>query len=327
MAFEMRGAIATLTALMIVAAGLVPVATAQSSYPAQPIRLLITNPPGGLPDTVARLYAKSLETRLKQSVIVENRPGANGTVAVAAMMTADADGYTLVVTDGAIYSVNPFLYPNLPYSETSLKPISLLARAPLFLAVHPKVGVRTLAAFVEHARANPGKLNYGSSGVGSLHHLAMVALASALKLDMVHVPFKGTGESVPALLGGHVDILFSAYPSLSGAAEGKQVIFLAASTIKRSPLAPNLPSVSDVVPEYDYAALIGAYGRAEISPTIVNRLASEFAQIAKEAEVVRVLAAGGAEAVGSDPDAHQVALHGEATRVRNLVQSTGLKLR
>lgn len=313
--------------VLIGAAGASSTANAQAPYPAQAIRLLITNPPGGLPDTVARFYAKRMEPRVGQTVVVENRPGANGTVAVAAMLNAEPDGYTLVVTDGAIYSVNPFLYTKLPYAEKDIRPVSLLARAPLFLAVHPKVGVSTLADFITRARARPGQLNYGSSGVGSLHHLSMVAFTSALKLDMVHVPFKGTGESVPALLGGHVDVLFSAYPSLSGAAEGKQVTLLAANTIKRSPLAPDLPSLSDVISQYDYPSLIGVYARADVPPVIVGKLATVLAEVAKEPDIIKSLAVAGVEAVGSDPEAHREALQGEATRVRNLIESTGLKLK
>ena len=327
MTSPMRTLVAGLTVGLAVFAASAGDGAAQSAYPAQAIKLVITNPPGGLPDTVARFYAKRMEARLGQTVIVENRPGANGTVAVAAMLNAAADGYTLVVTDGAIYSVNPFLYTNLPYTENDIRPISLLARAPLFLAIHPKVGAGSLNEFVTHVRNHAGQLNYGSSGVGSLHHFAMVALTSALKLEMVHVPFKGTGESVPALLGGHVEALFSAYPSLSGAADGKQIRLLAASTIKRSPLAPDLPSIAETIPEYDYAALIGAFARTDVPPGIVEKLAGVFAEIAKEGEIVNALAIAGAEAVGSNPDGHRAALQGEATRVRNLVKSTGLKLR
>ena len=168
---------------------------------------------------MARIFGRRLVEALRQPVVVENRPGGNGAVAVNAMLAAPANGYTFVVTDGAIWSVNPALYPDNSYSEKDLKAVSLMARAPLFLALHPKVPANTFAEFVAHAKANAGKLNYGSSGVGSIHHLSMVALGEALKLDMTHVPFKGTGESVPALLGGHIDALFSAYPSLSGAAQ------------------------------------------------------------------------------------------------------------
>src|ERR1700724_2789821 len=166
---------------------------------AQPIRFFVQAAPGGLPDTVARIVARRLQERLKGTIVVENRPGANGGVAAAALTAGPADGYTFLITDGAIVSINPVLYSKIPYSPRDLLPVALLARAPLFLAVHPSVPVKTMAEFIAYVRANPGKLNYGSSGVGSTHHLSMEALKAALKLDITHVPFKGTGESVPAL--------------------------------------------------------------------------------------------------------------------------------
>ena len=142
---------------------------------------------------------------------------------------------------------------------------------------HPKVPANTLDEFIAFVRANPGKMNYGSSGVGSNHHLSMVAMTHALKLEATHVPFKGTGESVPALLGGHVDALFSAYPSLIGANEAKTVKMLAANGAKRSTLAPNLPSLAEKIPGYDYAVIIGIYARAETPDAIVAKIAAEAA--------------------------------------------------
>lgn len=297
------------------------------SYPNQPIRFIITHPAGGLPDTVARIYGRRLEQRLGQSVIVENRSGANGAVAVNGMLSAPPDGYTFVVTDGAIWSVNPLINPQLSYAVKDLQAVSLLASAPLFLAVHPKVPANTLDEFIAFMRANPGKVNYGSSGVGSNHHLSMVAMAHALKLEATHVPFKGTGESVPALLGGHVDALFSAYPSLIGANETKQVKMLAANGSKRSTLAPDLPTIAEKIPGYDYAVIIGIYARAETPAAIVGRIAAETAEIAKEPDVIQRLTVLGVEAIGSGPQAFTAALNDETKRVGALIQETGLKLK
>jgi tripartite-type tricarboxylate transporter receptor subunit TctC len=313
----------------LLAAGLAAAsANAQGqAYPNQPIRFIITHPAGGLPDTVARLYGRRIEQRTGQSVVVENRAGGNGAVAVNGMQGAAANGYTFVVTDGAIWSINPIINPQLSYSVKDLKPIAHLANAPLFLAVHPKVEANTLDEFIEFVRARPGKLNYGSSGVGSNHHLSMVALAAALKLDMTHVPFKGTGESVPALLGGHVEALFSAYPSLIGANETKAVKMLATNGAQRSSLAPNLPSIAEKAPGYDYSVIIGMYGRAETPDEAVKKIAAEVAEIAKEPEMIQRLTTLGVEAVGAGPDAWRLALDQETTRVRRLIEETGLKLR
>ncbi len=317
-------ALATLAALCMQA--LPARAQGAAAYPSQTIKLLITNPPGGLPDTVARIYGRHLETRMGQSVVVENRPGANGTIAVSAMMGAPANGYTLIVTDGGIYSANPALYSNLSYSEKDLKPMAILARAPLFLAVHPKIEANTLAEFIAHVRANPGKLNYGSSGVGSVHHFTVVAMSAALKLDMVHVPFKGTGESVPALLGGHIDVLFSAFPSLSGAAETKKVKFLAANSAKRSTLAPELPAIAELIPDFDFAPIIGIYGRTGTPAAAIQKIAANVIEIAKDPEVIQRLSILGVEALGAGSEAHEAALQLESKRSRELIRATGLKM-
>ena len=215
--------------------------------------MMVPNPAGGLPDTVARIVGKRLQERLGQPVVIENRPGANGRVAVAALLAAPADGYTLLVTDGAILTINPLLYANLAYNPKDILPIAMLARAPMFLAANPKVPAASLAELIAYAKAHPGQINYGSGGIASTHHLSMEAFAAGLKLDMKHVPFKGTGEAVPALLGGHIDLLFSAYPSLAGAAEGGQVELLATNGSERSKQAPNLPALSEVIPGFDLA--------------------------------------------------------------------------
>jgi len=306
--------------------GLSAPAHAQSTYPSQPIRFIVTNPAGGLPDTVARIYGRHLEQRLGQPIIIENRGGGNGTIGINSMLSYPPDGYAFVVTDGAVYSVNPLIQANISYKESDIKPAGLLAISPLFLAAHPKVGVKTLPELIAYAREHQGQLNYGSSGVGSAHHLSMVAFLTALKLNMTHVPFKGTGESVPALLGGHVDLLFSAYPSLSGAAEAKQVNLLATASGTRSSLEPNLPSISEVIPDYDYKAIIGLFSHAQTPQAVLDKIATEIAAIAKDPDVVQRLKVVGAEAAGYDGKGHLVELQKERKRYEPLLDTVGLKL-
>lgn len=302
-------------------------AQAQAPYPNQTVKFIVPYSAGGLPDTVARLFARHLEAPLGQSIVVENRGGANGALAVGSLLNAAPDGYTLIVSDGTISSVNPAMYKNVNYSEKDLKPIALLARAPLFLAAHPKTKVNTLAAFIDYVRANPGTVNYGSSGVGSTHHLSMIALASALKLEMVHVPFKGTGESVPALLGGHVEVLFSAFPSLSGAADNKQITLLAANSAKRSSFAPGLPAISEVVPDYDFATIVGIFGRSDVPSEIVTKLSQQAVIAAKSPALSKALSAVGIEIVGASSDEFIDALRSETVRVRAVIAAAGLAIK
>ena len=302
-----------------------PTALGQAAYPSQAVKVMVPNPAGGLPDTVARIVGRRLQERLGQSVVIENRPGANGRVAVAALLGAPADGYTLLVTDGSILTINPLLYASLAYSPKDILPIAMLARAPMFLAVNPKVPAASLSEFVAYAKANPGKINYGSGGIASTHHLSMEAMAAALKLDMKHVPFKGTGEAVPALLGGHIDVLFSAYPSLSGAAEGGQLRLLATNGLQRAKQTPNLPALSEVIPGFDLAPTIGIFGRADTAPAVVDKLVAEALAALKEAEVVRQLTVVGVEAAGAAPDGYAAAIEAERKRMAAAVEAAGLK--
>ena len=228
-----RTALAALA--MLAAFPLAPgAAQAQPSSSAPTIKFIITHPAGGLPDTVARIVGKRMQERLNQTIVVENRAGANGGIAVNAMTSAPADGTTFVVTDGAIMSINPQLYSKLPYNPKDVAPVAVFATAPLFLAVHPSMPVSNMKELIAHVKANPGKYNIGSSGVGSIHHISLEALKTGLGLQISHIPYKGTGEAVPALLGGHVQMLFSAYPSLAGAAGTKRITLLATNGLTRS---------------------------------------------------------------------------------------------
>ena len=301
-------------------------ASAQAqSYPTQPIRIFVQAAPGGLPDTVGRIVARRLQERLNATIVVENRPGANGGVAAASLEQQPADGYTFLVTDGSVVSINPVLYRKIPYDPANLLPVVMLARAPLFLAAHPQVPVKNMQEFIDYVRANPGKLNYGSSGVGSTHHLSMEALKASLKLDMTHVPFKGTGESVPALLGGHVDVLFSAFPSLSGAIATHKVTLLATNGAQRSPQAPDAPPIADWIPGFDFAPVIGLFARTGTPQAIIDKFSAEAIATVKEPDVVRALAVTGVEAVGGGPDDYAKSLKGEMARVAETVRLAGIQ--
>lgn len=301
-------------------------ARGQAPYPSQGIRLVVPYAPGGVPDTVARFISQGLQERLGQSVVVENRPGGNGSVAAAAIAAAPADGYTLLVTDSAMLSVNPLFFKQLAYSShRDFVPVALLARAPLFLAVHSDVPVATLREFIDYVKARPGQINYGSSGIGSTHHLTMEAVKAALHLTMTHVPYRGTGQSVPALLGGHVQALFSAYPSLKGAVESNRVKLIATNGAQRSPLAPDVPSLAEVIPGFDLITLIGVYARAGTPLPVVRKIAAEAVAIVKQPAVLPQFAALGMEPAGEGPEEFGRAVADEIERVTKVVDSAGIK--
>jgi tripartite-type tricarboxylate transporter receptor subunit TctC len=323
MANKLRVASAGIAAFLACSFG---VASAQAPFPSQPIRLVVPYAAGGVPDTVARFVSQGLQERLGQSVVVENRPGGNGSVAAATLAGAPADGYTLLVTDSAMLSVNPLFFKQLAFNaQKDFMPVALLARAPLFLAVHPDVPVTTLREFLDYVKARPGQVNYGSSGIGSTHHLTMEAVKAALNLNMTHIPYRGTGQSVPALLGGHVQALFSAYPSLKGAVETNRVRLLATNGAQRSPLAPDVPSLAEVIPGFDLITLIGVYARTGTPAAVVNRIAREAVAVVGEPAVVPQFAALGMEPAGEGPDDFGRSVAVEIKRVTKVVESAGIK--
>jgi tripartite-type tricarboxylate transporter receptor subunit TctC len=302
-----------------------PLSQAQAPYPNQGIRFVVPYAPGGLPDTVARITAQHLQERIGQSVVVENRAGGGAAAAVTALMGAPADGYTFIVTDGSIVSTNPALFKQLSYNPKDIVPLALLGSTPLFLAAHPDLPVSTLREFVDYVKANPGKINYGSSGVGSIHHLSMEALKAPLKLEMTHIPYRGTGQSVPALLGGHVQVLFSAYPSLVGAVESKKVKLLANNGSTRWFQAPDVPTIAEIIPGYDLATIVGLYGRPGLPQPIVDKITAEAIAAVNTPEAKKQLTAAGIEPTGGDGSVFAKALKREIDNVTAVVKSAGIE--
>lgn len=314
---------------LVVAAGIFSMpllASAQGAYPNKPIKFVVPYSAGGLPDTVARIFAQRLTEKLGQSVVVDNKPGANGVVAAQTLASSPKDGYTFLVTDGSMFSINPAIYKNLGYDyKKDFMPVSLAARAPLYLAVNPKVPANTLAEFIALVKSKPGTLNYGSSGVGSTHHLTMEAMKASLGLDLTHVPFKGSGQSVPALIGGQVEVLFAALPSLVGFVKSGQVKLLASNAAQRSAQASNVPAIAEVIPGFDFAPIVGVLAATGTPQSAIDRIASEMAAIAKMPEVITILNNAGIDAIGSGPADYNKAILGENERLVKAIAAAGIK--
>lgn len=314
------------SAMLLAGMLLPPFAAAQGTYPNRPIKFVVPYAAGGLPDTVARIYAQRLGDKLGQAVVVDNRPGANGVVAAQALATAPKDGYTFLVTDGSMFSINPAIYKNLGYDyKRDFMPVSLAARAPLYMAVHPKVPANTLQEFIALAKAKPGTLNYGSSGIGSTHHLTMEAMKAALGLQITHVPFKGTGQSVPALIGGQVEVLFSALPSLAGFVKSGQVKLLANNAAQRSSQEPNVPAIAEIIPGFDFAPIVGVLAATGTPASAIERISHEMALISKMPEVITTLNNAGIEPIGGSPADYGKAILGENERLAKAITASGIK--
>ena len=309
-------------------ATLVVACAAHAQYPARPIKIVVPYAAGGLPDTMTRAVTPKLGEALGQAVVVENMGGAGGISGVTEVARSSADGYTLLVADVGQIAINPHLFSKLPYAPLKdLAPVSLIGTSPLYLVAHPSVPANSLQQLVAYAKAHPGKLNYGSSGIGSIHHLATEALKAGFGIDIVHVPYKGTGQSVPALLGGQVALLNSALPSIAGHLKDGKVKILAISSAKRSAQTPEVPTVAESgIPGYDYVAEIGMLAPAGTPREIIQRLAGEIAKVVKQPDVVQRFTQLGIDAVGSTPEAYATLNKSDYEKYAKLVKASGAKI-
>ena len=304
-----------------------PGAANAQEWPAKPVRMVVPYAAGGLPDTMTRILGVRLGEAIGQQVVVENRGGAGGISGSEAVAKSAPDGYTLLVADVGQVAINPHLYANLPYDPLKdLVAVTLLGTTSLFMVAHPGVPATSFAELVALARSRPGQLNYGSSGAGSIHHLATEAFKSALKLDIVHVPYKGMGQAVPALLGGQVSILFSALPAIESHVKAGKLKLLAISTPKRSPQAPEVPTVAELgIPGYDFGPEIGVLAPAGTPQALVARISVEIAKTVKSPEVAQRYSQLGIEAVGSTPEGYSAMIRAAYERYARVVKTSGAK--
>src|SRR5690349_13820342 len=301
-------------------------ATAQAEFPNKPVTWVVPYAPGGLPDTIARVLGQKVSEKWGQPVVVENRPGGNGVVAAQYVLAKPADGYTLMVTDLATFTINPFTYKSLPYSEKDFAFVSLTARAPLFLPMHPSIPPADFPQFVALAKANPGRFSYGSSGIGSIMQLVMESVKASLGIDLLHVPFKGTGQSVPAAVTNQVSLVVSAYPSLAGFAKDNKLKLIAVTTEKRSALAPDVASISEsAIAGFDLAPYIGLTGPAGIPAPVVEKVAADVAEALRDPGTLERLRALGIDPVGGGPKEFAATLATDRAKVEKIVVQAGIK--
>jgi tripartite-type tricarboxylate transporter receptor subunit TctC len=272
------------------------------------------------------MLAQRLTEAMGQPFIVDNRPGGNGAVAAANLATSPADGDTLLVTDGSMLTISPLTNKKLPYDPVkAFVPVSLVATSPLFLAVNSNVKANTLDEFVTLAKEKGGSMNYGSSGIGSTHHLSMEAMKAGMGVSLTHVPYRGSGASVPALVGGQVEAVFSAYPSLAAFAKQGQVKILATNSLKRSSLAPNVPAISERLPGFNFAVMVFVVAPAGTPNEPIQRISAEIAKLAKRQDVIDQMKAAGIEMIGGGPAELTEAINGERQRMALAAKQADLK--
>ena len=278
-----------------------PVA-AQQAYPSRPIRIISIFAPGGGNDVICRLIAQKLTESFKQQVIVENRVGASGIVGTEAAARSVPDGYTITLIPSG-HTVNATLYRKLPYdSIKDFTPLSLAGIGPLILAVHPSVPAKNVPELIALAKARPGQLTYGSSGVGGSGHLAGAQFESMTKTTMVHIPYKGMSLVVSDLMGGQLSMSFGTSLSVTPHIRSGKLRALATTGAQRSPAFPDLPTVAEFLPGYEASLWYGFVGPARLPPEIVQRLNTEIVAALRLPDVREKLASQGVDARPTTPD-------------------------
>jgi tripartite-type tricarboxylate transporter receptor subunit TctC len=304
-------------------------AVAQSDYPNRPIKLIVGFAPGGSTDIVGRIVAQKLGERLGQTVVVENRAGAGGTIGADVAAKAPPDGYTLTLGTTSTHAIAPGAYSKLPYNPvTDFTQISLVAITPYLLVVNPQVQARNLDEFIALAKSQPGKMNYASAGNGTATHLAMEMLKDAAKIDLVHVPYKGNAPADVAILAGEVQAVFGSMPALLQNTKANKVRPLAVGTATRSPALPEVPTVAEQgYPGFEAALWLGIMGPADMPKPVVDRLYREIVAIVATPDFKAAMDANGAEPLGSkSPEEFREMLRGQVDKYGKITKAVGIKL-
>ena len=295
-------------------------------YPARPVRMIVPYPPGGPTDVLARIVAVKLSEALGQAFAIDNKAGASGMIGAAEVAKAAPDGYTLL-GNASIHVINPSLYPKSAFDAIAdFTPVTQLAGVPLILVVNNDLPVRSVRELIAYAKANPGKLNFASSGNAAAQHLAGESFKIAAGAQMQHVPYKGSAPALTDLIGGQVQLMFDSMPSAMPHVKAGKLRPLAVTTAKRSAAVPDLPTVAEAgVAGYDISTWYGLWAPKGTPREITERIASETAKILKLPDVRERYAALGAEPIGSTPDEFAAYCRSELSKWAKIVRESGAK--
>ena len=297
------------------------------SYPIKPIKVIVPAAAGGTTDLTARLVGQKMAERLGQPVIVENRSGGNETIGTDVVAKSAPDGYTLLIAAPAAIVILPHLQ-KLPYSvERDLEPVSLAAATPLVLVVHPGLAAQSVKDLIALAKARPGHLSYASAGSGGVQHLAAELLKATMKIDIVHVPYKGAGPVMQDLIGGQVQMFFAGMPPAMPHVRSGKLRALAVTTTHRSAAAPEVPTMEEAgVPRFDISNWFAYFVPATTPSGVIGKLNAEINRALKEQDVKEKLAGVGAEAMGTSPEELARYMRRESAKFAELIKLSGAKL-
>ena len=298
------------------------------AYPAKPVRMVVPYVAGGSLDVVSRLFAQGMSEDLGQPFVVENRPGANGNVGTEQVARSPADGYTLAMVSAGTIAINPFLYAKMSYdTQKDLAPVSLVAAGPMVLVVNGALPIQSLNELIAFSKANPGKLNVGSGGNGSLAHLSAEMMRSRMGISFTHVPYKGTSLAQNDLLAGHIQALFDTlYTAVPFIADGRTRA-LAVTSIKRSSVLPEVPTIAEVgIRDYTADAWSGLVGPAGLPREIVVRLQASIAKVAQRDQVQKRLVSVGSEGVASTPEQFAATIQADRVKWAEVIKASGARI-
>ena len=302
-----------------------PALVAAQAWPSKPVKIVCPFPAGGATDVVSRLLAQKLTEAWGQSVIVENRAGAGGNIGADVVAKSPADGYTLLMTSGSIVTANPYMYKSLTYDPAhDLVAITNVATGPQVIAVGPGVEQKDLKSFIEYARANPKKVNFGSAGVGTQTHLAAENFAYSAGVDITHVPYKGESQAITDLMGGQIQMATPNLGAAIGFIKDGKLRALAVTSRERSPQLPDVPSASEIIPGFENAGWFGLVAPTGTPRDVIDRIQRDSARILQGEEFKATLAKQGMAPVGNTPAEFTAAIREESARWAKVIKERGL---
>jgi tripartite-type tricarboxylate transporter receptor subunit TctC len=297
-------------------------------YPSHPIRLVLPQPPGGAIDLIARTLAAGLSEQMKQPVIVENRPGANGGLAAGDVARSTPDGYTLFMAVDTNLVVNPTLYTDLPYDPfRDFAPLSVLTKTELVLVANPKLPANNVRELIAYAKANPGKLNYASIGLGTQAHLGMELFKLMTKTQITQIEYRGTAPAMTDVVAGRADIMITGPPSAKAMSAGGKLKLLAVTGKERHPLMPDLPTIDESgVPGYDVTGWFGILAPAQTPKPVLDRLSAKVHEAVADPRFRDKMTNVGLDVVGSTPEAMLALMQADTKKWAAVIKATGAKI-
>jgi tripartite-type tricarboxylate transporter receptor subunit TctC len=310
--------------MILLSATIAGQALAAEDDPERPLRLVVPYPAGGLLDTLARIIAPPLALRLKRPVVVDNRTGAGGTIGLRFVADSRPDGLTLVMMVTSTLALTPLLYPDSsPNPARDFQPIAELGQVPFVLVVNPSTGIRTTQDLLSEARSRPGELSYGSQGLGTSGHLAVEWLASMTGLQFLHVPYKGGGPAMSDLIAGHISLMVESFPTTLQQIRAGRLRAIAVTSAHRMPELPDVPTIAETVPGYEYSARAGILAPAGMSEALIAKLAADLAEVVSQPEIHERFALSGVQPRVSTAAEFRRNLETEALRWDTLMRPAG----